>query len=80
MYQQLGIAGATYTKDDLTNIDVVPLTLFNHKGIVHWYYELQVETLGTGYDAGAPLNVGQHNIVLRLPPPSRSRRTRARKM
>jgi len=63
VYQQLSIAGTTYTKDDLTNIDVTPFALFNHKGIAHWYYELQVETLGTGYQNGAELNIGQHNVA-----------------
>lgn len=64
VYEQLSIAGTKYTKDDLTNINLVPLTIFNHKGFAHWYYELQVESLGTGYQAGAPLNIGQHNMAL----------------
>jgi hypothetical protein len=63
VYQRLSIAGTTYTKDDLSNIDFTPITVFNHKGFVHWYYDLQVETLGTGYETGAPLNIGQHNVA-----------------
>lgn len=63
VYQQLSVAGSSYSKDDLSNIEVVPFTAFNHKGIVHWYYELQVQTLGTGYVTGAPLNIGQHNVA-----------------
>ena len=64
VYQQLNINGAKFTKDDITNVNVVPFTVFNHKGMVHWLYELEIETLGTGYQAGAPLNIGQHNIAL----------------
>jgi len=63
VYQQLSVAGEKFTKDDINNIDVVPFTLLNHKGIVHWYYELQVQTLASGYQAGAPLNIGQHNVA-----------------
>lgn len=63
VYEQLRIPGAKYTKDDLSNINVVPITIFNHKGMVHWYYELEVETLGTGYVKGTVLNVGQHNTA-----------------
>jgi hypothetical protein len=64
VYEQLRVTNTEkFTKDDFTNIDVVPLTLFNHKGIVHWYYELQFETLGTGYVKGQPINIGQHNVA-----------------
>lgn len=68
VYEQVHIptgqyTSAKYTKDDITNINVVPFTVFNHKGIVHWYYELQVQTIGTGYYAGDPLNIGQHNAA-----------------
>jgi hypothetical protein len=64
VYEQVSIGGTKFTKDDITNINLVPLTVFNHKGFVHWYYELQVESLGTGYQAGAPLNIGEHNVAL----------------
>ncbi len=64
VYEQLHIPPGKFTKDDITNINVVPFTVFNHKGMVHWLYELEVETLGTGYQAGAPLNIGQHNVAL----------------
>jgi hypothetical protein len=63
VYERVSVAGDTHTKDDLSNINLVPVTVFNHKGIVHWYYELQVQSLGSGYQAGAPLNVGQHNMA-----------------
>jgi hypothetical protein len=64
VYQQLHVPGAKYTKDDLTNINLVPITIFNHKGIVHWYYEVQFETLGTGYSNADKLNIGQHNMAV----------------
>ncbi len=63
VYEQLHVPPGKFTKDDITNINVVPFTVFNHKGMVHWLYELEVETLGTGYTAGAPINIGQHNIA-----------------
>ena len=64
VYEQVSVAGVKNTKDDLTNLNLVPLTFFNHKGIAHWYYELQVQSLGTGYQKGAPVNIGQHNVAL----------------
>lgn len=69
VYEQLSVSGpnyvdyAKYTKDDLTNINLVPVTIFNHRGFVHWYYELQFQSLGTGYSQTAPLNIGQHNVA-----------------
>ena len=64
LYERVSVAGDTSTKDDLSNINLVPITIYNHKGWVHWYYELQVETLASGYQAGAPLNIGEHNMAL----------------
>jgi hypothetical protein len=63
VYERVSVAGETNTKDDLSNLNLVPVALYNHKGIMHWYYELQVESLGTGYQPGAPLNIGQHNMA-----------------
>jgi hypothetical protein len=63
VYEQLNLGGVEYTKSDISNINAVPVTLFNHKGIAHWYYELQVGTLGTGYQEGAALNIGEHNVA-----------------
>jgi hypothetical protein len=63
VYEWVSVAGSPNSKDDLSNINVVPVTIFNHKGIVHWYYELQVQTLGSGYQSGAPVNIGQHNVA-----------------
>ena len=69
IYEQLRVpTGPTttekFTKDDITNINLVPFTVFNHKGMVHWLYELEFETIGTGYSAAAPINIGQHNVAL----------------
>jgi hypothetical protein len=64
VYEQLHVPPGKFTKDDITNVNLVPFTVFNHKGMVHWLYELQFQTLGTGYSAGAPINIGQHNIAL----------------
>lgn len=64
VYQQLHVPGEKFTKNGLTNINLVPITVFNHKGIWHWYYELQVETLGDGYQSGSVLNIGQHNMAI----------------
>jgi hypothetical protein len=64
VYQQLHIPGEKFSKDALTNINIVPFVVFNHKGIAHWYYEIQFETMGSGYQSGAALNIGQHNVAL----------------
>lgn len=63
VYEQVSVAGEKNTKNDISNIDLVPITILHHKGMVHWYYEFQVETLGSGYVKGAELNVGQHNVA-----------------
>lgn len=64
VYQQLHLPGDKFTKQAIGNVNIVPLSVFNHRGIAHWYYELQFETAGSGYQAGAPLNIGQNNIAL----------------
>lgn len=64
VYEQVSVAGVQNTKDDLTNLNLVPFAFFNHKGIAHWYYELQFESLGTGYQKGAPVNIGEHNVAM----------------
>lgn len=63
VYEQLNVAGSKNTKDDFTNINIVPVAIFNHKGMFHWYYELQFESSGTGFYAKDPINIGQHNIA-----------------
>jgi hypothetical protein len=65
VYEQFRVSPAErYSKADLTNIDIAPVTIFNHRGIVHWYYELQFVTLASGYQKGAEMNIGEHNIAL----------------
>ncbi len=64
VYEQLHVPGAKFTNNAITNVNLVPFTVFNHKGMVHWLYELEFETLASGYQAGAPLNIGQHNVAL----------------
>jgi hypothetical protein len=52
------------SNDALGNINIVPISILGHKGIAHWYYELQFETGGSGYVSGADVNIGQHNVAL----------------
>jgi hypothetical protein len=61
-YEQLHTPAGKYTKDTIGNINLVPFSVTNHKGIVHWLYELQVPVAASGYDKGSVLNIGQHNI------------------
>jgi hypothetical protein len=67
-YHQLHVplAGnqSRFTKDAIGNVNIVPISIMNHKGIAHWYYELQFETAGSGFDGTSPVNIGQHNIAL----------------
>ena len=66
-YHQLHVplpgAGYKNTNDAIGNINVVPISILGHKGIAHWYYELQFETVGSGFVGGAPVNIGQHNMA-----------------
>jgi hypothetical protein len=66
-YHQLRVvpgAGNRNSKDALGNINIVPISILGHKGIAHWYYELQFETPGTGYDSTPDaVNIGQHNMA-----------------
>jgi hypothetical protein len=63
IYQQLHVADAKSTNENLSNVNVVPIAIVNHKGIVFWRYDLQFETLALGYQKGAASNIGQHNIA-----------------
>jgi hypothetical protein len=63
LYQQLHIPDGKYSRFDVSNVNIVPVALYNHKGIAYWYYELQFESLAAGYDATKPLNIGQHNYA-----------------
>lgn len=62
-YHQLHLPNGKFTNEALGNINIVPISILGHKGIAHWYYELQFETAGSGYVGGAPVNIGQHNIA-----------------
>lgn len=64
VYEQIHIPGAKYTNNAITNVNIVPVTIFGRKGILHWKYELEFETAGSGYQKGAVDNIGQHNIAL----------------
>lgn len=71
IYEQFRVTSAQrYSKAALTNIDISPLSIFNHHGIVHWTYETQFLTLASGYQKGGPkdpdvqLNIGEHNIAV----------------
>jgi len=58
------LGGTDYSKTDISNLNLCPIAIYNHKKNWHWYYEVQVETPGTGYQPGAMLNIGQHNVTL----------------
>lgn len=62
VYQRLSVGGQTYTKDAIGNFNIAPLAVYMHKGMVFQTYELGIEPVGSGYDSGAALNIGQHNI------------------
>jgi hypothetical protein len=62
VYQQLHVPGGKFAKDAVGNINIVPFSVMYHRGMVHWFYELQFPMAGSGYTPGATLNIGQHNI------------------
>jgi hypothetical protein len=64
LYEQLHLPGEKSTQNAVGNVNIVPFSVFYHKGIFHWYYEVQFETAGSGYVEGTPLNIGQHNVAL----------------
>lgn len=64
LYEQLHVPGARFTKNGIANCNFVPFTVYYHHGIYHWFYELQFETAGTGYQSGAGLNIGQNNMAM----------------
>lgn len=63
LYQQLRTPGGKYSRFDQSNVNIVPVSIYNQKGIAYWYYDLQLESLAVGYDSAQPLNIGQHNIA-----------------
>jgi len=64
LHEELNAAGSHFTGNGVSNIQVVPAVVFNHKGIAHWYYEFEMETLAPGYNKSDALNVGQHNAAM----------------
>jgi hypothetical protein len=63
-YMQLHLPDGKHEKDALSNVNLVPIEVYHHGEMVHWFYGLQFETAGSGYDQGAALNIGQHNIAM----------------
>ena len=64
VYQQLHLPNGKFTKDALSNINLVPIEVYYHRKSAHWFYALQFETEGSGYEPGSSLNIGQHNVAL----------------
>jgi hypothetical protein len=60
--EQLETSTATYSNRNITNINIVPLSLVYHKGMAYWRYDFQAPSMAFGYEKGAPLNIGQHNL------------------
>jgi hypothetical protein len=48
------------TNFGLNNVDIIPIGVYQHAGIAHWYYEADVMTPGSGYSKNNLINVGQH--------------------
>lgn len=64
LYEELHLPNGRSTKFGIGNCNLVPFTVYYHHGIYHWFYELQFETPGAGYQRGASLNIGQHNMAM----------------
>jgi hypothetical protein len=60
--QQLQLNGEKHSVRNMSNVNLVPLSILNHKGFAYWRYDLQVQTMALGYEKNAPVNIGQHNI------------------
>ena len=63
-YQSLRIGTSASSNEGLRNVNLVPFDVLNHRGMVHWNYELEFQTLATGYEAGSTSNIGQHNTAM----------------
>lgn len=65
VYQQLHVPAGKYTKDAITNVNITPLRIVNHKmgGKLHYDYEFQLITPATGYSSRDTLNIGQNNAA-----------------
>ncbi len=64
LYQQLHVPQGKFTKYAIANVDLVPFGVNYHKGIGHWYYEVDIFLPGTGYSKNDVLNIGQHNLAI----------------
>jgi len=63
MYEQLHVAPGRFEKYAVSNVDLIPVAIVNHKGFAHWYYEADFLMPGTAYSPGDALNIGQHNLA-----------------
>ena len=43
-YQSLRIGSSTSSNEGLCNVNLVPFDVLNHRGMVHWNYELEFQT------------------------------------
>jgi hypothetical protein len=64
IYQQLTIPVGSADKYAVSNIDIVPVSVANHRGIAYWYYEADLFAPGTRYLATRLVNVGQQNLAI----------------
>jgi hypothetical protein len=63
VYQQLHVPPGKFTRFSVGNVDLIPFSVANHKGIAHWYYELDFFAPGARYVKTDVLNIGQHNFA-----------------
>jgi hypothetical protein len=67
VYEQIHVplegSAYKYRKDGISNVNLVPIRVNYSKGIARWFWELQFETTGDGYDKDSPINIGQHNLA-----------------
>ena len=63
LYEQIHLASGKYSEYALGNFSIVPITVFYHHKIFHWYWELQYQTPAASYTLDSPINVGQHNMA-----------------
>jgi hypothetical protein len=62
--QSVRVGSNASSDQGFSNINLVPFDVLNHKGFVHWNYELEFQTLATGYRAGSTSNIGEHNTAM----------------
>jgi hypothetical protein len=64
VYESVEAGGTSNSRFDASNQNIVPIELYNHKGMAYWTYEFQYESKAGGYDATKAVNVGEHNDAL----------------